>query len=97
MKFWRNHEVAEIPFSEMQQHISFDWTMNEPLDGLAACHDPDDLRDLMKHWYHGSYANMEVIVFEGMPITDMGDGWTVEPLAEISRLPLDEFMWGRDQ
>jgi hypothetical protein len=96
-KFWRNNEQAGISFEDMQNHNSQNWTTGELHVGLAACDDPDDLRSLMKHWYHGQWGEMEVVVFEGAQLDDLGDGYTTEPCWEISRMPLAEFMAGRDE
>lgn len=91
MTFWRHHTEKGISFDEMKRHISRDWSADEALDGVAASTSPEALRDLMRHWYHGDYYG-EVIVFRGIPLTDLGDGWTTEPFDEIARIPLVQFM-----
>lgn len=90
--FYRNNEQAGISFEDMKNHNSQNWTTGEKHTGLAACDDPDDLRDLMRHWYHGNWGEMEVVVFDGLHLDDLGDGWTTDPHSEINRMSLAEFM-----
>jgi len=34
----------------------------------------------------------EVVIFEGEPIRDIGDGWLVDPTYEIYRMPARDFV-----
>lgn len=93
MIFYRQQHETGITFEEMKKFNSTNWTTDEQLVGLAAASDPDDLRDLMTEWYGQEYQG-EVVIFEGSQIRDIGDGWLVEPIMEINRVTLVDFMAG---
>ena len=85
-------QSAGIEFSQMKKFNSTNWSTDEQLIGLCATTDPDDLVDLAKHWYHGVYDGQEVVVFNATILEDVGDGFLTEPLYEIERMPLNEFV-----
>ena len=64
-------------------------------NGICACSDEDALIDLIDEWFGATpdeLANYEIMVFRGMPIRDVGDGWLVEPLSEIERIDAEQFV-----
>ncbi len=94
MRFWRVQEEGHS-FEETMLHRSSYWgsAVPEELDGLCACDSEAALKNLVEEWFPArNYAGMEVLIFEGLPLEDVGDGWLTEPLAEIEREPLDQFM-----
>jgi hypothetical protein len=97
------YRIQETGFTWAQtlEHSSRNWgeetTEGAPEcgTGICACTSEDDLLALIDEWF-GAYPeeldNQEILVFRGLPLRDVGDGWLVEPLSEIERIPAPQFV-----
>jgi len=91
--FWRIQSRGHSIFG----HTSSYWGGIEPeqLEGVAASTDEHELMSLIQHWYSATpevINEHEVVIFEGIPIRDIGDGWVVDPTNEIYRMPARDFV-----
>lgn len=79
-------------------HKSSYWGGDEPeeLDGLAAAESPGQLFRLISDWYTfdqlSDDGEFEVVIFDGVYIQDLGDGVLVDPIRELERMTVHDFI-----
>jgi len=90
MNFFRVQE-AGLTLDQMQEHTSADGGdgMIEH-GGICAC---DSVDDLMDNTAMGAANNDdEIVVFKGIALCEIYDGYRVRPISEVARMTVVEFV-----
>jgi hypothetical protein len=100
MKNFFRAQKSGISFKDMQNHVSHDggegWEeLGIEISGICAC---DSVTELKGNTVMGAMNdNDEVVVFTGNVITEIYDGYRVEPVQEITRFTVRHFLDNIDE